>query len=369
MPNRSEQRPDPETLLSQVQAEERSKDRGRLKIFLGYASRVGKSFRMFDEGRRRTTHGQDVVVASIQSKIAPDFEPHLRALEIIPSMKINVEGRTYDVLDIPAILKRRPQICLVDELGYDHPPGTRNRHRWQDVKELLRNGISVVTAINLQHIAEQQDDIEKITGKRAAQTVPESFIRTADEIEVVDLPPEELQKRDASGVGLDSRRLCELRELALLLAAEVVENQLQSYLHFHGIAPMVGSQERILVCITPRSNAKAMLESGRRNADRFHCDLLALYVKQKGLNDSERAALAAHIHLARTLGAEIHRLAVQDSVPAIVDFARAHGITQLFVGHSMPVGWRAVLSRNALDRLINAAHWMDVRIFPHSVSE
>jgi len=369
MAHQSEQRPDPETLLSQVQAEERSKGRGRLKIFLGYASRVGKSFRMFDEGRRRTTHGQDVVVASIQTKITPDFEQLLKALEIIPPLRINADGRTYDVPDIPAILKRRPQICLVDELGYDNPPGSRNRHRWQDVEELLRNGITVVTAINLQHITEQQDEIEKITGKRAVQTVPESFIRTADEIEVVDLSPEELQKRDASGVGLDSRRLNELRELALLLAAEVVENQLQTYLHSHGIAPIVGSQERILVCITPRSNARAMLESGRRNADRFHCDLLALYVEQKGLSDSERDTLAAYIHLARTLGAEIHRLDVQDSVSAIVEFARAHGVTQLFVGHSIPIGWRAVLSRSALDRLINAAHWMDVRIFPHSVPE
>lgn len=369
MPYHSEQRPDPERLLRQVQAEERSKHWGRLKIFLGYASRVGKSFRMFDEGRRRKSHGQEVVVGSIQSKITPDFEHLLKDLEVIPPIKINIAGKTYDVLDIPAILKRRPQICLVDELGYDNPPGSRNRHRWEDVGELLRNGITVVTAVNLQHIAEQQDEIEKITGKRAAQTVPENFVRTADEIEIVDLSPEELQKRDASGVGLDSRRLCELRELALLLAAEVVENQLQSYLHCHGIAPMVGSQERILVCITPRSNARVMLESGRRNADRFHCDLLALYVEQKGLGDSERDTLAAHIHLARTLGAEIHRLDVQDSVPAIVEFARTHGVTQLFVGHSIPAGWREVLSRNALDRLINAAHGMDVRIFPHSVPE
>jgi len=369
MPYDSEHRPDPEKLLRQVQAEERSKHWGRLKIFLGYASRVGKSFRMFDEGRRRMSRGQDVVIGSIQTKITPDFEHLLRDLEIIPSIKTNVAGRTYDVLDIPAILKRRPQICLVDELGYDNPPGSRNRHRWQDVRELLRNGIKVVTAVNLQHITEQQDAIEKITGKRAAQTVPESFIHTADEIEVVDLPPGELQKRDASGVGLDSRRLGELRELALLLAAEVVEKQLQDYLHSHGIAPVGGSQERILVCITPRSNAKAMLESGRRNADRFHCELLALYVQQKGLSDSDQAALEAHIELARSVGAEVHSLEVQDSVTAIVEFARARGVTQLFVGHSIPGGWQGVLSRNSLDRLINATHWMDVRIFPHSVPE
>ncbi len=363
------QRPDPEMLLRQARVEERRKHRGRLKIFLGYASRVGKSFRMFDEGRRRKSHGQDVVVGLIQAKITPDFEHLLSELEIVPSLRINSLGKIYDILDIPAILKRRPQICLVDELGYDNPPGSRNRHRWQDVRELRRNGITVITAVNLQHIAERQDEVEKITGKRAAQTVPENFIRTADEIEVVDLPPEELQKRDASGSGLNSRQLCALREQALLMAAEVVEEQLQDYLQLHGITPRLGSQERILVCLTPRSNAKIMLESAKRTADRFHCDLLAIYVQQKGLSASDQDALKAHIEMARAMGAEVHCVEAQDSVHAIVEFAREHGVTQLFLGHSIPGGWRGVLSRSALDRLIHAADWMDVRIFPRSVPE
>src|SRR5713226_2344709 len=160
-------RPSPEELLRRVEAEERQARNGRLKIFLGYASRVGKSFRMLDEGRRRKLRGQDVVVGIIQSKLEPDVQQMLEALEVIPPLKMTSEGRVYEVLDITSILRRRPKVCLVDQLAYDNPPGSRNPKRWQDVRELLQNGIAVVTAINLQHIAEMQDAVEKITGKRA----------------------------------------------------------------------------------------------------------------------------------------------------------------------------------------------------------
>jgi two-component system sensor histidine kinase KdpD len=321
---------------------------------------------MFDEGRRRKQRGQDVVVGAIQSKRSPELDQLLATLEVIPTLDVEAKGKGYEVLDVAAILKRHPQICLVDELAYDNPPGSRNAKRWRDVRELVQGGMTVVTAVNLQHIAEQQDAVEKITGKRAAQTVPEKFIRTADEIVVVDTPPEDLRNRGAAAGIADTYRLSALRELALLLAAEVVDDQLQRYLESQGIEMLLGSQERILVCITPRSNARRMLESGRRNADRFHCDLHAVYVEQKNLSKEDEAAVKKHIALAKKLGAEIHSLPEQDSVPAIMEFARAHGITQLFVGHSVPSGWREILSRNALDRLIQAAKGMDVRIFPHT---
>lgn len=370
MPFEADRRPDPEVLLRQVEAEETSKHLGRLKIFLGYASRVGKSFRMFDEGRRRKERGQDVVVGLVQSKRSPELDEILSALEIIPALDVIVKNKRYEVLDVEAILKRHPQVCLVDELAYDNPPGSRHPKRWRDVHELVNNGITVVTAINLQHIAEHQDAAEKITGKRPAQTVPEKFIRTADEIVLVDAPPEDLRSRGASAGVADTDRLSAMRELALLLAAEVVDEQLKRYLQSHGIEMLLGSQERILVCITPRSNARRMLESGKRNADRFHCDLLALYVKQEYLSKEDEAAVKSHIALARRLGAEVHFLSGQDSVGTIVEFARSHGVTQLFVGHSVPSGWREILSRNALDQLIQATKGMgmDIRIFPHTAS-
>jgi two-component system sensor histidine kinase KdpD len=336
--------------------------RGRLKIFLGYASRVGKSSRMFDEGRRRKMRGQDVVVASVPSKMTPDLEGLLKTLNVIPSIRTIVGDKAYDVVNVAAVLRQHPQVCLLDELAYANPPGSGHAQRWQDVEELLQNDISVVTAVNLQHIAEQQEAVAKITGRKAAQTVPEDFIRSADEIVLVDVPPEDLQKRDAAAG--DTRPLSELRELALLLTAEVVEVQLQNYLRANGLELLWSSRERILVCLTPRSNAEKMLERGRRSADRFHCDLLALHVQQKNLSRQDQTRIESNMALARELGAEVYSLETGDPVAAIVAFAAAHGITQLFVGHSMDRGWRGLLSRNALNRLIRAAQGIDVRIFP-----
>jgi len=358
-------RPSPEELLRRIEAEEQQSRRGRLKIFLGYASRVGKSFRMLDEGRRRKLRGQDVVIGYIQGRLEPEVSKLLSTIEVIPGLKVRLDGREDEVMDVVAILRRNPQVCLVDELARDNPPGSRNPKRWQDVKELLDNGITVVTAINLQYIAEQQNAIEKITGKRPGQTVPEAFIRSADEIVIVDAPPEDLQHREGADAA-DTRRLSELRELALLLAAEVVDQQLHQALDLRGVETFLGSQERILVCITPRSNAKRMLESGHRNARRFHCDLLALYVRQKGLNSADEELVEQHLALARELGAKVHILEASGSASAILEFARAHAVTQLFVGHSLRSRWRELLFGNPLDQLIEAADTMDVRIFPHS---
>ncbi|HVP45425.1 MAG TPA: universal stress protein [Bryobacteraceae bacterium] len=358
-------RPSPEELLRRIEAEERQSRRGRLKIFLGYASRVGKSFRMLDEGRRRKQRGQDVVIGYIQGKLEPEVSKLLETIEVIPGLKVRMDGKEDEVMDVVAILRRNPQVCLVDELAHDNPPGSRNPRRWQDVKELLDNGITVVTAINLQYIAEQQEAVEKITGKRPGQTVPEAFIRSADEIVIVDAPPGDLQEREGASAA-DTRRLSELRELALLLAAEVVDQQLHLALDLRGVETFLGSQERILVCITPRSNAKRMLETGHRNAQRFHCDLLALYVRQKGLSASDEELVEQHLALARELGAKVHILEASGSASGILEFARAHGITQLFVGHSLRSRWRELLLGNPLDQLIEAADAMDVRIFPHS---
>jgi two-component system sensor histidine kinase KdpD len=363
----TDQRPSPDELLRRVEAEERQASRGRLKVFLGYASRVGKSFRMLDEGRRRKQRGQDVVIGFIQSKVEPEVQCLVGTLEIIPGLKLRTDGTEVEVLDVVAILKRHPQVCLVDELARDNPPGSRNPKRWQDVQELLDAGITVVTAVNLQHIADRQEAIARITGKRAQQTVPEAFIRSADEIVIVDALPEDLQQREP-GSAADTRRLSELRELALLMAAEVVDAQLHQCLQLQGVEVFLGSQERILVCITPRSNARRMLESGRRNAQRFHCGFLAVYVRQTGLASADEELVQKHLALAHEFGAEVHILEATDSAQAILDFARAQAVTQLFVGHSLTSRWREMLLGNPLDQLIRAADAMDVRIFPHPAS-
>src|SRR5579872_687493 len=181
-----DRRPDPDALLRQVQAEDESTNRGRLKILLGYSSGVGKSYRMLDEARRRKERGQDVVVAAVQPNLGSDAEGILRGLEAFPPRI--VEG--IPLIDMEKILKRHPAVVVIDGLAYDHPNGSRHAQRWQDVEELLQAGISVITSLNLQYVAEQQAQVEMITGKRAAHSVPESFIKSADEIVIVDAPPE-----------------------------------------------------------------------------------------------------------------------------------------------------------------------------------
>jgi two-component system sensor histidine kinase KdpD len=355
----------PEELLQQLQAEEAYEQTGRLKVFLGYASGVGKSFRMLDEGRRRHERGQDVVVGALQPKTAHEVEALLAKLPVIPLQ--TVDG--IPVMDVPAILKRHPEVCLVDGLAYDNPPGAANPSRWQDVEELLKAGISVITSINIQYIDELRERVEKVTGKKVTQTVPRSFLNAADEIVMVDAPPEMCIIRagddDDPGQASRAQKLSELREIALLLAADVVDRQLEAYLQRNGIASTFGTQERILVCITPRANAAPMIESGRRNAERFHGDLTVAYVGQPELSADDQAALDRNLAIARAANAHIEILDGEDAIETILKFARERGVTQIFVGHSTREGWWERLTGTPLDRLIRGSNDIDVRVFPH----
>jgi two-component system, OmpR family, sensor histidine kinase KdpD len=324
--------------------------RGRLKIFLGYASGVGKSFRMFDEGRRRKERGQDVIVAAIQPKISADVQPLLNGLEIVPTLA----NKNVPVIDVETILRRRPHVCLVDGLAYDNPPGSRNAHRWQDVEELLAAGINIVGSVNLQYIEDQREAVEKLTGKRVTQTIPRDFLNTADEIVIVDAPTEAAPERRTA-----------LRELALVLSAEVVDAGLQRYLHDHKIEQSWGTHERFLICLSPRANFERMIATARRNASRFHCDVLAVYVKQPNLSDSDRTSLEQALAKARTEGAYVEVLQGRDRVETIVQYARNHNITQIFVGHSVKKDLGTRIFGSPVSRLVRAAAGIDVRVFPH----
>jgi two-component system sensor histidine kinase KdpD len=359
IPDRSG-RPDPEALLRHVQAAEQARHRGALKIFLGYAPGVGKSFRMLDEGRRRRERGEDVVVAAVQPDVSGEVAKILAQLEVIASHIV----AGIPVIDVPAILKRRPQLCLVDGLAYDNPPGSRNPKRYQDVEELLQAGISVMSTINIELIEEQQPVMQRILGRTRTDTVPQRLIDSADEVVIVDAPPASTDQQLEPGTSR-AHQLSQLRERALLLTADVVDRQLEGYLALHGIQPTWGTQERILVCMTPRANAAAMLASGRRNADRFHGELFAIYVNQPNLTPEDRSALARNVTLARAQQAQVDTLDGKDAVRAILDYARAQGITQLFLGHNLRRDWRARLTGSPLDRLIDEAEGMDVRVFPH----
>ena len=354
----------PEDFLRECQAEEAAAIRqGHLKIILGYASGVGKTYRLLDEARRRRERGQDVVVGAIQPEVPPAVEPILTKLEVIPLRP--VDGGV--AIDVDSIVCRHPMVCFIDGLAYDNPPGARNPTRWQDVADLLNAGIKVVASVNIQYISELKEDVEALTGKYATQTVPVSFIKSASEIEIVDTPPEEPIERSAEAT-LDVKdrqhRLSRLREMALVLAADVVDQQLNCYLEEHGIRQQFGAHERILVCITPRSNLTEMLDTAHTIAERFHAEVTAAYVDQPNLSQQDRAVLEAKLDEARAAGATVEILHGENPANAILEFAHDRGITQLFVGHSQRSGLRSQILGDPVDNLIARSRDMDIRVFP-----
>jgi two-component system, OmpR family, sensor histidine kinase KdpD len=361
-------RPDPERLLKQVQAEENKRWGARLKIFLGYSTGVGKSYRMLDEARRRHERGEDVVVGAVQDRQPEDVQVLLSKLESVPLLPTQ-EGRS---LDMDAILRRHPQVCVIDPLAARNPAGSRNAHRWEDVQELLRDGISVLTSVNLLHVEEYREKVQAITGKKTSETIPTSFLLSADEIVIVDVPTDMClsrlgEKLTATGISnTQERKLSELRELTLLLTAEVVDAQLESYVQTHGIEPVFGTQERFLVCITPNSNSLSMIESGRRNKERFQGELYVIYVRDPAASAEDVAKIDAHLDTAREAGAVPEVLESDNPISAIMEFAHQKRITQIFVGQRSKETWRDKLFGDPVLRLIRSAEGIDVRVFPES---
>ncbi|HXP88543.1 MAG TPA: universal stress protein [Bryobacteraceae bacterium] len=365
-----QRRKTPEDFLRECQAEEEeSSHKGRLKIFLGYASGVGKSFRMLDEARRRRERGQDVVVGAIQPQVPQEVAPILGKLEVVP-LKVVGSATAGDAtaIDVDTLIARHPAVCVIDGLAYDNPPGQRNRTRWEDVRDLLSAGIHVIASINIQYISELTDQVSAITGKHVNQTVPLSFIQGADEIEIVDAPPIEPMERSPDE-QLQARkyeeRLSKLRELALVVTADVVDCQLTEYLERHGIPQQFGAHERILVCITPRANMQEMMSTAQTVARRFHGDLIVAYVRQAQISAADQSALDLKLAIANAAGAHVEVLEGGDPAEVLLQFARSKGVTQLYVGHSQRTGL-ARLKGSPLDRLIWEGHGMDVCVFPQS---
>lgn len=344
----------------------RGAPRGRLKVFIGYASGVGKTFRMLDEARRRKDRGEDVVVVACQPGAQAEIRTLLDQLEVIPTLRTSLGEGLY----MDAILRRRPGVAVVDPLAHNNPAGFPNSKRWQDVEELLQQGISVLTALNLLHVEDFRERVEAITGKHAKETVPREFLSRADEVVVVDVPTHLALQRRGEGPEQSAisdqhgQALSELREMALILAAEIVEGQLERYLQAQGIATVWGSHERILVCLTPRSDGFAMIASGKRNQERFHGELHVVHVRQPRLSSAERSRISRFLDAAKQAGAEIQVLEGDDPVQAILKYAREKKITQIFVGHTRRKDWLHRFWASPLDRLLRGAGHMDLRIFP-----
>lgn len=355
--------PEREEVIRQLPADEKRERRGQLKVFLGYASGVGKSARMLDEARRRNERGEDVVVGATQPVLSSEVKGLLGKLEVIPLQTLD----EVQVMDVNSILNRHPQVCVVDGLAYHNHPLSYHTQRWQDVEDLLAAGISILTSVNLQYIEEYQEKVEEITGKHVAEAVPLHFLKSTDEIEVVDAPPEMTLQHEGGTpekAAAQQQKLAELREMALLLTADIVDRQLEMYMQRHGVEQLWGTQERVLVCVKAGVNARQMIESGRRNADRFRGELYVVNVHQGGRSSKDESALEENLRYARSVGARVETLEKEEWTTAILRFAHEHRVTQIFIHHSRNESWRERLFGSGIDQLIKSAEGIDIRVFP-----
>lgn len=356
--------------------------RGHLRVLLGAAPGVGKTYEMLEEGRRLREEGRDVVIAIVETHGRAATAAQAEGLEVVPRRDVAHRGVALDEMDLDAVLARRPQLALVDELAHTNAPGSAHEKRWQDVEALLDAGIDVITTVNVQHIASLGDVVEKITGVVQRETVPDAVVRAADQIEVVDLAPQSLRDRLASGFVYPAERidaalsnyfrlgnLTALRELALLWLADEVDSALQRYRIEQGIEGSWQARERVVVALTGGAEGETLLRRGARIAARSAGgELLAVHVStQDGLRAEEPGALAAQRALVEALGGTYHQVVGDDVAAALVDFARSVNASQLVIGVSRRGRLGAALTGPGIGAtVIRLSGDIDVHIVNHA---
>jgi two-component system, OmpR family, sensor histidine kinase KdpD len=361
-------RPSPEALLEKAKKEESRA--GRLKIFLGAAPGVGKTYEMLLEARGRLKEGKDVAVGVVETHGRKETEALLEGLEVIPRRHLKYKNRSLDEMDLDALLARRPQLALVDELAHTNAPGSRHPKRCLDVEELLNNGIDVYTTLNIQHIDSLNDVVAQITGVRVRETVPDSILDRADAIELVDITPDDLIQRLKEGkvyVPKQAERALEhffspanltaLRELALRRTAERVDEQLLAEMQARAISGPWPAGERLLVCISEDPRSAGLVRFTKRLADRLHASWTALYVESKRslqLTEEERDRIADTLRLAQALGGEPVTVPGGDRRIAddVITYAHANNITQVIIGKSSRSRWFELLHGSVVRDLL-----------------
>src|SRR5579885_2552937 len=373
-------RPAPEALLAQAGRE----GRGRLKVFLGAAPGVGKTFAMLSNAQARRAEGVDVVVGIVETHGRKETEALLRGLELTPRRRVAYKGRSLEEMDLDAILARRPRLVLVDELAHSNAPGCRHPKRYLDVRELLEAGIDVYTTLNIQHVESLNDVIAKITRMRVRETVPDSIVDDADEIEVVDLTPEDLIQRLKEGkvyVPQQAERavrhyfqpgnLTALRELALRRTAQRVDEQMVTYMRAHAIAGPWAATERVLVCINEDPSCAAVIRHARRLADRLRAPWTAIHVETSRahrLSESERDRIADCLRQAERLGGEAVTVPSADVTTGIIDYAEAHNFTHIVIAKSRRPRWSEYLRGSVTHQLIRRAGDISVHVIAEPAS-
>src|SRR5579872_6606307 len=356
--------------------------RGHLRIYLGSAAGVGKTFAMLGEGHRRAERGADVVVAYAEAHGRPQTAALLDGLEVIPRRSLEYRGATFEEMDLGAVLARRPEIALVDEFAHTNVPGSKNEKRWQDVEELLDAGIDVISAVNIQHLASLNDVVEKITGVPQRETVPDAIVRAADQVEIIDMTPEALRRRMAHGNIYPAEKidaalthyfragnLAALRELALLWLADKVDEGLQRYRAAHDIHGTWEARERVVVALTGGPEGDTLIRRAARIAARTSGgDLLAVHVtKSDGLTGANPGNLARQRQLVESLGGTYHQVVGDEIADSLLTFAKAENATQLVLGASRRSWLLALLTGPGIgSRTIRDSGAIDVHMVTHA---
>jgi two-component system sensor histidine kinase KdpD len=366
-------RPDPDALLKSLKKEEEKAKKAKLKVFFGMCAGVGKTYDMLKSAHEAKTKGIDVVIGYVETHKRPETQALLEGLAIVPRKRLEYKGTSLEEMDLDAVLARKPKLVLVDELAHTNAPGSRHTKRYQDVQELLDNGIDVYTTVNVQHLESRADTVAQITGSIIRETVPDSIFDQADEVEVVDIPPDELLKRLAEGKVYTPERsqqaiqnffrkgnLTALREMALRLTAERVDHQLRDYMQSQRIDGPWKSGQRLLVAISPSPSSVSLIRWARRMAYTMNASWIVVYVESsKPLADSAKAQLISNLKLAGELGAETITTADEDFAQALVRVAHQQNATQILVGKT-----RRYFSfvSTSLDRLIELSGDLDVYV-------
>src|SRR6266487_4327178 len=395
-----EQRPDPDELLKNVASEETK--RGKLKMFLGYVAGVGKTYAMLEAAHQRKAQGLDVVVGYIETHKRAETEELVAGLEVLPRKQIEYHNITLYELDADEVLRRHPQLILVDEFAHTNAPGSRHPKRYQDVEEILDAGIHVYTTLNIQHLESLNDLVASITGVRVRETLPDWILDRADEVELIDISPYALRQRMKHGNIYPSERidaalnnffregnLTALRELALRRTAEKTETQLQEFMTEHGINKLWLASERVLVGFDARPHTRQVIRDAWRLAHGLHADLIAVSIQPEGYlaftskligwlkygseakryREAALRRLEAHAVLAEDLGAEVIRTKSRDIAKTLVQIAREHQVTQIVLGQPARSRWEEIIRGSIINRVLRLSSDIDIHLVPRSGEE
>ncbi|RNC71033.1 MAG: sensor histidine kinase KdpD [Desulfuromonadales bacterium] len=383
--NDDDMRPSPEAMLKLAQTEEAETGQGKLKIFLGYAAGVGKTYAMLEAARQRMLDGRDVVVGYAESHGRSETDALLEGLEVLPRKEVDWQGVLLPEMDLDALLARKPQIALVDELAHTNVPGSRHEKRWQDVEELLAAGIDVYTTVNIQHFESLNDVITQVTGVVVRETIPDRLLDLAFEIRLVDIPPEDLLQRLHEGKVYVPEQaawavekffrpgnLMALRELSLRRTAARVDEQMRAYMETRAIAGPWPAAERLMVCVSGSPFSEKLIRATCRLADELKAQWFTVYIETPGGGRhvrENRERVWRDMRLAESLGAQVATLTATSVPNAVIDYAARHNITRIVVGKPTKPRWQELLRIPIVDQIIRQSGAIDVVVVSFGPTE